>query len=486
MRIIKKTISFIIICLISNFIRSQDGQKVNAPDSQSGDMFGCSVSVAGDYALIGAFYANNFLNSQDYTGAAYFYKKVNNNWEFTQKLQENNIFTYARYGFAIDMDTNGFAIVGAYGDGTGFIYKLIDGQFIKQYQLPDHYGSELGFSVAIDNKNVIIGAPNGKGLGQSYSNRGEAWIYHYDQSSWTEVQKIAISDGFDNAHLGNSVDISGDFAIVGAWTDGDYPEPGSAHIFKNQNGTWLEFQKLLPNELDTLTNSFGKCVAIKGDYAIVGAPDAKITDSIYGAAYVFKNNGQNWVQASRLIPPLYPTVSSRFGRSLNINENTLIVGGLNAVYIYSKLEDNWVFQKAIYHDYYNNGYSYYNFASTVSCSEDNLVVGAFDDCDNGSLSGAAHFYQISSLTTSLKSKNINPEVEIYPNPFKSDIIVKLNNSNINSFNIHIINSIGLPIKTYTLIDQSIKGINLNEVPPGIYFIRIESAGGIVSKKIIKE
>src|SRR6056300_674350 len=97
--------------------------------------------------------------------------------------------------------------------------------------------------------------------------------------------KIVASDGAANDQFGNSVAISGNYAIVGAYADDDKGSAsGSAYIFNVNTGA--ELHHLLASD-GAADDWFGHSVAISGNYAIVGAPNDDDNLSNSGSAYIF-------------------------------------------------------------------------------------------------------------------------------------------------------------------------------------------------------
>ena len=84
-----------------------------------------------------------------------------------------------------------------------------------------------------------------------------------------------VTDRTVGDQLGYSVAISGDYAIVGATGDdqnvlgqSNQSEAGSVYIFKQTAGVWALQQKIVASDRTAFDN-FGNSVAISGDYAIV-------------------------------------------------------------------------------------------------------------------------------------------------------------------------------------------------------------------------
>ena len=88
---------------------------------------------------------------------------------------------------------------------------------------------------------------------------------------WGAEVKITASDAEFNDYFGNSVSISGDYAIVGAYgEDNNGYSAGAAYIFHRSGTSWTEQAKITASDVQAY-DYFGYSVSISGDYAIVGA-----------------------------------------------------------------------------------------------------------------------------------------------------------------------------------------------------------------------
>lgn len=464
------------------------GQKVYSPDANSGDYFGKSVSLFGQYSFIGSPSANNDSNNNE-TGAVYIFNKVGDSWNFLEKIFEPDIYNMSDYGFAVD-NSQDYAIIGApqFGSsGAAYVYKRNGINWERQLKLPEYYRTKFGYSVAIDSNYIVVGAPDSQGWGPSWSSRGAAWVFTktgtVDTETWTEVSKIAASDGYDNGHFGYDVDISGNHIIVGAWTaSANYFGRSASYIYGYENGVWVEKQRLFPSGTDTTTNHFGKCVSIFNDIAAVGAPEELNENVVNGAVYIFEKNNDGWNETAKIISPDTRNYIS-FGRSIDINNSRIIIGALNAVYIYEKNEESsWQLLDSVHYDYDNNGYVYYSFGESVSLADSTFLVGAYDDCDMATLAGASHFYKINSTPTSYEDIiNTFNTIQIYPNPVNST----LNIDNIqNERRVFVFNSIGLKLKEIDLSQTN--RIDFSRYIEGIYFLTfINERNEINTIKVIK-
>jgi hypothetical protein len=282
------------ILLNMGFLQAQNDWnqvlKAVASDRESGDELGTSVAISGDYAIVGATGENG-----DLTGAAYIFVNDNGTWTEMQKLVANDREADDRFGYSVGISGN-YAIVGAYCDdddasggnplewaGSAYIFAN-DGGIWSQVQkiVPSDRteGDNFGASVGISGDYAIVGklyededATGGNPLTQA----GAAYIFTNNGGTWTEVQKIVPSDREEWDYFGNHVAISGDYAIVGAYGEDEdaaggntISHAGSAYIFRNENGTWTEMQKIVASDRGA-ADYFGASVAISGDHVIVGA-----------------------------------------------------------------------------------------------------------------------------------------------------------------------------------------------------------------------
>ena len=155
--------------------------------------------------------------------------------------------------------------------------------------------------------------------------------------SWTTepTQRLRASDALGYDYFGQSVAISGNYAIVGAYGE-DGPNDsltfaGAAYIFDitNASGDMKPIARLRASDARA-NDFFGESVGIDGDYAIVGAKNEDgPNDSLFssGAAYIF-----DITNASGEMKPIARLRASNagnddyFGFSVAISGNSAIVG----------------------------------------------------------------------------------------------------------------------------------------------------------------
>jgi hypothetical protein len=88
-----------------------------------------------------------------------------------------------------------------------------------------------------------------------------------------------------------------------------------------------------------------------------------------------------------------------------------------------------------------------------------------------------------------KLKNDFKILNIYPNPFNSNTIVSGQFSSTGIINICLYNTTGNCLKSMEFASQPNTQqeftLNLSELPPGIYFLRLQAGNDVVTKKVVK-
>ncbi len=87
-----------------------ESAKLTASDAAPGDLFGVSVSIDGDTAVIGAYTDN--CAAGDECGSAYVYRFNGTDWVEEQKLTASDAEAFARFGVSVSVSGE-TAIVGA-------------------------------------------------------------------------------------------------------------------------------------------------------------------------------------------------------------------------------------------------------------------------------------------------------------------------------------------------------------------------------------
>ena len=227
--------------------------KLTAFDSAAGDFFGRSVSILGDTAIVGAPGDDDACIPTENTSC-----------------DSGSASVFGR-------DVDG-------ADNWGQVAKLT----ASDADLDDKFG----FSVSISGDTAIVGADHNDDAGLD---SGSAYVFVIPSGDCacflTETAKLTASDAAADDLFGFPVSISGDTAIVGARSNDDVPfNSGSAYVFVKPGGAWAgsltETTKLTASDAAAV-DQFGNSVSISGDTAIVGAFGDDDAGTSSGSAYVF-------------------------------------------------------------------------------------------------------------------------------------------------------------------------------------------------------
>jgi hypothetical protein len=306
--------------------------KLLASDAQSSDYFGDSVAVSGDTAVIGAY---GEATGGSNAGAVYVFTRSGGAWVEQAKLMASDAQSsdYFGYSVAVSGDT---AVIGAYREDTGgsdagaaYVFTRSGGAWVEQAKLmaSDAQSSDrFGGSVAVSGDTAVIGARYEDTGG---SDAGAAYVFTRSGGSWTQQAKLMASDAQSSDYFGGSVAVSGDTAVIGASReDTGGSNAGAVYVFTRSGGAWVEQAKLLASDAQANDN-FGDSVAVSGDTAVIGAYGEATGGSNAGAVYVFTRSGGSWTQQAKLLASDAQS-SDYFGGSVAVSGDTAVIGASNA------------------------------------------------------------------------------------------------------------------------------------------------------------
>ncbi len=191
------------------------------PQVQSG--FGYSVAIDGTNALVGSF-AEDVGGIRD-SGAAYLYDFSDANNLHETQLVADDATKDDVFGSSVALSGN-FAVVGAPhnlspataagGTGAAYLFDISDAQNIIQTNLTPGdvaFGDQYGSAVAVDGANVVVGAiaddARGRDVGAAYFHDVSSLPDEFTVKALPEEARIGDLFGF-------SASISGGQALIGA------------------------------------------------------------------------------------------------------------------------------------------------------------------------------------------------------------------------------------------------------------------------------
>jgi hypothetical protein len=239
------------------------------------DFFGCSVSLEGSRAPIGA------LGDDTNTGAAYIFAHNGTAWNQMAKLTPPPGDDASQFGIAVSLSGQR-ALIGSLAAGAenaAYVFAFNGTTWDQEATLSPfpNISQEFGLSVSLSGNRALVGAP---GFNVSC---GAAYLYVFDGTKWSQEAQLLASDGAAGDQFGEAVSLSGKRALIGAGGDDGFT--GSAYLFASDGVTWSEQDKLIASDGATLDH-FGKSVSLAGRRGFVGS-SAATDNGGSGVAYVF-------------------------------------------------------------------------------------------------------------------------------------------------------------------------------------------------------
>lgn len=256
-------------------------------DGDIGDLFGWSVAIDGDVAVIGARDDEN--DAVGHSGSAYVFRYDGSDWVEEAKLTDPNGEEFDLFGVSVSVRGD-VALIGAHGNlGAAFVFRYYpdpSDKWLFETEIPsDGVGQDwFGFSVSLADGVAIVGAFQDNSTDKG-NDAGSASIFRYDGDGWIEEQNLIASDASPLDWFGGTVAIStdGNTALIGAPLDDDLgSESGSVYVFRHTQGVWKELQKLTASD-GAPFHWFGGSVTVSEDIGMIGAPAAS---QVPGAVYV--------------------------------------------------------------------------------------------------------------------------------------------------------------------------------------------------------
>jgi hypothetical protein len=342
--------------------------RLTAADGAAGDIFGYSVAVSGDTALVGAPWHDGA--GVDGSGAAYVFIWSGGSWTLQTEL------TAADAGAS---------------DG-------------------------LGDSVALSGDTALVGAPYHNVSGKS--DAGAAYVFVRSGAGWVREARLIAADGAAGDIFGDSVALSGDKALVGATAhdvDGR-ADAGAAYVFVRVGGSWTQ-QDRLTAEAPAAADNFGRCVALFGTTALVGAPLRDVSGKAdAGAAYLFTRSGSSWTRRPALVAA-DAAAGDTFGWSASVSGTTALIGAplrdfsgmdnAGAVYVFARSGASWTQHAA---PTAPDGAAGDQFGRAVALSGNTALIGApWHSPAATTNAGAAYLLTRSGTTWVQQAKVIAPD-----------------------------------------------------------------------------
>jgi len=231
------------------------------------DIFGCALTLSGDTLVVGARQEDSVAtgingdqtdNNASDSGAAYVFTRVNGSWAQQAYLKASNAGANDLFGDPVFLNGDTL-VVGATGEasnatgvdgnqannsllssGAVYVFTRVNGSWAQQaYLKASNTGANdfFGNAVVLNGNTLVVAAAledssaigiNGDQTDSGATNSGAVYVFRQTGGSWAQQTYLKASNTGANDIFGNSLALSGDTLVVGAF--------GEASIATGVNG----------------------------------------------------------------------------------------------------------------------------------------------------------------------------------------------------------------------------------------------------------
>lgn len=377
--------------------------KITASDGGVDDLFGSSISISGQTIIVGS--PNETTASGISAGSARVFVRTGATWTQQATLTASDSAQYDSFGAAVAINGDTAVIGAPWHDpssaGSAYVFVRADGIWTEQAKLTaiDATSRVFGYSIALDGDSLVIGAIGDYHAGSA---SGSAFVFVRSGEAWTQQAKLIAADASTNDIFGNSVSISDDTAVIGAYQSGT-SFTGSAYVFARSGAIWTQQAQLIASDA-AQGDHFGYSVDIHDNNILIGAPyDDNAAGNNAGSAYMFTKTSGVWSQQAKLIARDSELANSLyFGGSVSLSGDNALIGATGggvegaysegSAYLFIRSNGAWmqhVKLKAI------DAMEQDQFGTCVTHSGDTVVVGSPPDGNSaGPDAGSAYVTHI--------------------------------------------------------------------------------------------
>jgi len=389
-----------------SFAQCEDARLVD-PTADQANAFGGSVAIHNGYAVVGAHVG------VDGAGRAYVFKRTGDDWVFQATLQGTGAVGYGDFGALVAMRDDRILVgefaTSPFTEPRVHVFRRNGNSWTKETELTGIQGpDEIAFqinSLAYDGTYAVIGNEEDRSAGPA---AGAVYVFRRNGTSWTLQDQILLSPAPQNARLGRSVSIEGDYIVCGAATETTASglESGAVYVFKrDDNGTPTNLDDDFWSQIQRLTRSngiagteFGHTVSISGD-AIAA------TSQSLGGVVIYRLNGSTFAQETIIPVGGEETVALLDGPELlcgipdaDVPTPPTVQDSAGKVALYKKIGSTWTLQEMLSASLPQTSD---RFGAAIARSGDDICVGAPQIYNStlGTWVGSAYIIKLSGVCT---------------------------------------------------------------------------------------
>jgi len=287
------------------------------PDARERHLLGYSVALGARTAVVGAPGVNTKLWSDRtktvpaWSGVVYIWSKDESGWQYQGRITPDSLDSpekpagqsgpyhlFENFGRTVALHDDLLVVSahnGTIAPGKVYVFRRRNDTWKQEAELQQQQES-FGIAIAVSARTIAVAS---SGLVFLYADASGSW----NLQNTVEPRVAGEPSGFQ---YGGPVAIDGNLMVVGA---ARYRKrKGAVHIFERAGSSWNQVATITGE--DTRSDSgnragdlFGGSVSISGGTVLVGASFHDSEGPNFGAAYVFRREGSQWIQTSKLVPP---------------------------------------------------------------------------------------------------------------------------------------------------------------------------------------
>ena len=308
------------------------------------------------------------------------------------------------------------------------VYELQNNSWVQKGGDINGDGSIIKFGQSVslsDNGNIIAIGQSGDPSNSNPADTGRVKVYQYVGNQWVQLGNTILGT-MDRDEFGFSLSLSAAGNVLAIGTYGK----SEVKVFELINGVWTQIGNTLFG--NSSGDSFGFSVSLSGSGSLlaVGARFINLSNNQPGSAYIFENQGGNWILVNNPIVGVAP--ADQAGFSVAISQNGKV------------------------------------------------AVGSIGNDSVASNAGHVRVFENNLLPTSAPDLDIN-SISFYPNPTNG--IVKFTSPE-RIERVTIYNLLGQEVFSNAIYSMEFT-IDLSNLPSGTYVAQLSKDGNSQSVRLIK-
>jgi hypothetical protein len=299
---------------------------LKASNTQTGDNFGVSLSLAGDTLAVGTVMeasaatginGNQADNSANTSGAVYVFARSGGLWSQQAYVKASNTNAADQFGNSVAVFGDTLAVGAPFeqsaatgingnqadnsaaGSGAVYVFARSGSVWAQQAYVKasnTDKSDNFGHAVSLSGDTLAVGAHlesssatgiNGNQADNSAGQAGAVYVFARSGSVWAQQAYVKASNAQTNDQFGSTVSLSGDTLAVGAYreasnatgingnqADNSAPFCGAVYVFARRGGAWSQNAYVKASNAESL-DGFGASVSLSGATLAVTAPSER-------------------------------------------------------------------------------------------------------------------------------------------------------------------------------------------------------------------